>query len=388
MANHRVIQLHPLVEGNFIATINVNEPIKDQSELETVIIFDQTNLPQNAVERVSNEIIPLFLAVLDYESDQIIHYISYDSRFLLYSMTKDYMKSRPLKVQGRTKNSIYKMCLKIFRSFDQNRSARMLMICSSEKLIQSENESFEKFEKICKQRNFNINSQAVRLLTLENQPDPTAAWNFLGINNVATPNLIDISLYDSSERNARKIAELFRGDFATSKLKVEENIFMKFPWDNPTNCLKFQPGKNIFWIKEIDSNLLELADDSFTFAMQQPLTWRKFCSLMTSKIDCIVNNAKILKILGTEISSRKLSKMIEDFESIENILTTKTSSIDFYLEKLLQIKICSVLAKIREQKNVDGFSNHEKLQFFRRKEETENFLITLINCIENVFLSL
>ena len=386
MENYQDIQLHPLTQGNFIATINVNESNKDKSELETVIIFDQTNLPQNAVDRVSNEIIPLFLTALDYESDQIIHYLSYDSKFLLYSMTKDYMKSKK-KVQGRSKNSIYEMCLKIFRSFDQNKSIRMLMICSSEKLIQIEMESFQKLETLCRQRNFAINSQVVRLMTLDNQPDPTAAWNFLQINNVATPNLIDVSLYDTSLRNARKIAELFRDDFATVELKVKENILMKFPWDNSTNCLKFQPGKNVFWLNEFDSKLMKLTDDSFTFSVQQPLTMRKFCSLMTLKVDNIVNNAKILKILGTEISDQKLSNMIKSFESIEDLLTTKTLSIDYYLEKVLQIKMCDVLKKIKDQTNVEGFTSHEKLQFFRRREEIESFLITLLKYVENLFLN-
>jgi hypothetical protein len=369
------LKLHPIAEEGFIGTIKIDEPSNESSEtpfpIETVIILDRSGSMGDSARKVSNEIIPLFLKKLSYDVNQTVHFITFDSKSELFSVTIERMKSLPIRAQGGTiMTPALKKCAEIFQTFDNTKPIRLLTISDGQ--VQDEIETAiaaGEFSKICKENNFTINSQAVRLFTSASQPDTTALCSLLQVNNVTTSRLADISTTESNDEIATKIANLFKNDNLVNgqNMNTKSENVMKFPWESSTQQLTLLPGENIFWLKGMPSEDIKIGDTPVKIQMQSPLTLHQFQSLMAEKIEFIVDHMKILKVIGTKETEIIIKRILEYFESTEETLTKTCLNVDSVHEK----KLSNLLSNIANAENIENMDSAQKAEYLRGSEVLE-----------------
>lgn len=365
-----MLKLYPLTDDEFIGTVKVQQtPKQDTSLLETVIILDKSGSMGDQARRLTNEIIPSFLSKLSYNEKQVIHFITFDSVSNLYSKRIEEMKSLTISGNGGTTMApAVGICQQIFGTFvnDYGKPIRLLTISDGEIGDMNETEkAAETFVKFLAKHDFTISSQAVRLFTSSSQPDTRGIASLLQVNNTTTSHLLDISSSESNESIAEKIADLFRGDNLANSINLttKNKIVIKFPWE-PTNTssnLALTPGDNLFWLKAVPSNEIKISGKSIEVALEIPLTMLKFQELMKEMLDYIVDQMKILKVIGTEATEKKVQNMLEYFEKTEDNLIKKSN-----FPSLHQKKISKVLALIADDKNIKNLDQAQMAEYLRK----------------------
>lgn len=375
------LKLYPLENEEYIGTIKIDaivEPVKkpDDSEVsksvQTVILLDRSGSMGDAARRVSNEIIPLFLTKLLYKKTDVLHFITFESNTKLYTMTIEGMKSLAIRAAGGTKMALaVTKCLTLFESLDCDKPVRVLTISDGKVGDQPETErAATALVDFLRNRDFSINSQAVRLFTSASQPDTKALCSLLQINNTTTSKLADISTTETNEAIAVKMADLFRSDNLSSgqSLTTDSKVFLKFPWESAAaSQLTLVPGDNLFWLKGAPSDDIKIGDSPIKISMQSPLTLLKFQALMEEKLSYIVDHMKILKVVGTEEANKTVKKMVEYFEQKETSLAQKSPLARFFnIDSIHRKKISSLLLVIAEDENVTKLDSAEKADYLRK----------------------
>lgn len=373
------LKLHPMGEESFIGTIDIDanpsETSEPPSNIEMVVILDRSGSMGDSVPRMANQIIPLFLAKLRYESRQTVYFITFDSKAQIFTITIERMKSLLIRAQGGTNmEPAIKKCVEIFEAFESGKSIRVLTISDGQVGDQKETAKVAgEFSYFCSSKNFSINSQAVRFFTSEVQPDTTALCSLLQINNVTKSKLADISSKESNEVIATKIAELFINDGLTDnkKLKMDSNAIMKFPWESSTAAaeINLNTGKNLFWMKEKPPKDIKIDDIPVEIKIQPQLTLKKFQALMVDKLDFIVNHMKVLKVVGTEDAKKAVLEIIDYFKKTESDLTENSTLVKHFKVKALhKNKISDFLTKIAENEEISELNSAQRADYLRESQ--------------------
>jgi hypothetical protein len=366
------LKVYPLAEEEFIGMVNVQEtPVSDQdaSLVETVIILDRSGSMGDAARRVTNEIIPLFLSKLSYDEKQVIHFITFDSVSELYSKRIEELKSLAIKARdGTVMAPVISKCQQLLETFDQRKPIRLLIVSDGEVSDIEETQSASSaFVEFLKNHDFSINSQAIRLFTSTSQPDTTALASFLQINNTTTSRLVDISPSDTNDAIADKVADLFRSDnLANGRVLIsKDKIFIKYPWESKTtDRLTLTPGDNLFWLNADPKGEISIGEHPVKMEMQQPITLHQFQDLMKEKLDNIVDQMRILKVVGTEETEETVAKMFEYFSETEKDLMMKSSS-----QNVQHSKVTEILEVVANDEMVKTLCSKQKAEYLRQNNE-------------------
>ncbi|CRK94874.1 CLUMA_CG008366, isoform A [Clunio marinus] len=363
------LHLHPLAEKDFIGSIKIELDLKKKPEqqnvIQTVVILDRSGSMGHAARRLTNEIIPMALSMLSYKKLQTIHLITFDSLSQLYTVTVERMKSLPIRAQGGTNMApaIRKIQI-LFETFQSDKPIRVLTISDGQVGDRQETEKAAAgLVEFLKDREFTINSQAVRFFTSETQPDTKALCSLLQINNTTTSQLIDIPAEEENEIIAEQIASLFMSDNLCDgqTLSTDSEIILKFPWETSTSQLTLVPGENVFWLKEIPSDEIKIGEEPINIVTETPLTLPKFQALMEGKLFYIVDHMKVLKVVGTEEANNKIEKMVKYFQNTENDLEDSFNN----EVKATQRKIADILTVIADDKTVTNLNSAQKAEYLR-----------------------
>lgn len=205
------LEVYPLDQNHFIGTIAIDED-ENSTEIQTVIILDESRYIGRALARVFSTIIPLILSKLFYKASQIIDLVTIYGTSRYYRKTFEEMKTFSIPVGGDANmGSTFKEVHKLFESLDPSRPVRVLTIASGQFTDRAEAENAAlPLITFLNASHFSINSQAVRLFTSNSNPDTKALCSLLQINNTTTCQLADIDVKESDETIATKIANLFR----------------------------------------------------------------------------------------------------------------------------------------------------------------------------------
>lgn len=308
VANRNQLELYPLDDG-YIGSINIDNiaeyASQSQKMMETVIILDRSGSMGNSVQRITNQVLPIFFSQLNYRPHDIIHLITFDSYCeLLTQRVSDFAKL-PLKCRGSTNMTLAVHKFKdLFSTFDLNTPVRVLTI--SDGVVDNPSgtkQAGDDLAKFLSKFQVPINSQALRLFTSENQPDTTALCSILQINNTISTRLLDASAYSEPEDIASLLVELFNSDGFLNgcSISAEIPVFLYLPWDTKglTNVI-VRSGENVFWMKNQIPKDVRIEGKPVEVSIKPTLSHAKFYALLHHKIALIVDNMKILRILGTE----------------------------------------------------------------------------------------
>ena len=369
-----------------ISKLNVS---KLNQDLVFIIILDVSGSMGQTVPRFVNIILPNLLQKLDITSS--INLITFSDEVKIYKGDYNYFSTLELKAYGCTyMNKAIDELEKIFEKINKKANIRILSISDGElhdqeQTVEKASNLYNKFKEY-----FIVNSQAVRLYTSSSEPETKGMSSLMQFSNITEPKLIDIQADKDLFNIADEICALFNSDGLGCNLYVKsnENVFMENPWSEPNNELRLINGENIFWLNKlpdkvelfnINNNIL----NEIKIEICENITIKNYQNILENKIKFFYQKLKVLKVVNTEEASIEINKIINYFDTFENMLNLqnidnevvlkdsekyKISNRAFLLKKLIQKRNISISHKMKEIQNNDKVSqlNAKQLADFLR----------------------
>ncbi|KAL7014465.1 hypothetical protein ACKWTF_015943 [Chironomus riparius] len=320
------IKLYP-IDNRFIACLDTtNAKTQSKSNLETVVILDQSGSMGDSVANIVNNVLPKFFEILSYDPETVINLITFESSTRLYKLkVKEFHNVELFSLGGTYMSPAVSMLLSLFKEFQFSVSGlRILTISDGDVYDQEETKVLgDKLAGFASKCNILVNSQAIRFFTY-GQPDTTALCSLLQLNNVEKSQLTDIEAGKPHEDIARTMADLFVNDGFDQPMKLQssDSIFYKFPWDKePTNQLQILPERNnIFWVHEVpkESQIITLDGETVAITIHEDITFDQLLNF--TKLDFLVDRIKILKILNSSTAKETIERIVAFFATLEDIL--------------------------------------------------------------------
>lgn len=336
-------------------------------EYQTIIVMDRSGSMGSEALRLVQNIFPLFFRKLSYKPDNTIHLITFDSISELLNVTVEDFPKLPVSARGGTMMArSVEDCQKVFTMLDSDKPVRLLTI--SDGMIGDQIETSAAASTLNNylrslDPSFTINSKAVRLFTSGSQPDTTAISSLLQLNNGPSSSLVDISVGDSDDVMAEKIAELFVNDNFNRLRTIDSpnSIFKKFPWnDQITSVLKLAPGENVFWMTEVPKDGLFEKGAPAKFVVKPQLNADRFEKLIRSTFDSIVEEIKVLQILNSVEGTKIIDKIKQYFQTTLPLLPTGVRNIS-------NMAVFVEIEKLVNNQNVKYMSPQEKADYLKTK---------------------
>ena len=371
-------------------TSKMNSNKSNNQDLIFIIILDVSGSMGQTVQRFVNIILPNLLQKLDIKND--INLITFSNDVKLYKGDSVYFSKMEINAYGCTyMNNTIDELEKIFSKTKNKTTIRILSVSDGE--LHDQEETVEKASNLYTKfkDNFIVNSQAVRLYTSSSEPETKGMSSLMQFSNTTEPKLIDIKADKDLFEIADEIANLFKSDGLGCNLfiKSNENIFMENPWSEPINELRLIQGENVFWLSKIPNKvqLCENINNQNSIELKveicENITIKNYQKILESKIQFFYQKLKVLKVVNTESASMEINKIINYFDSFENILNLenidnevnlkesekyKISNRTYLLKKLIEKRNISISHKMKEIQNNDKVSqlNAKQLADFLR----------------------
>lgn len=375
--NEFELQLHPLNENSqYIGRIWMEPNL--EIFVPSVVILDASGSMSDATTLFVKDIIPMVMSELCYTESQTIDLITFGKSTEYHpNVTASSMQSLPIIADGTSYMApairVLRETLERFKANHPSNPYRVLTISGGaiNDIDDTEKETKSLIEFLDKS-NFTINSQAVRLLTSESEPDTKALCGLLQINNTTTSKPADINASESKETIAKTIADLFRSDdFGKCKvLRLEEQIILKFPWNIPSLEIVLEPGWNVFWLTQIPTGVPTLSAGPESWPMEvihhNQLALADFQTIMDTKLDYFADRMKILKVVGTTEANQTVRRIFEYFQTIENKLAPADRKISNRLAG-----IANTTVTFNNSKEMAEFLCKNESQRLEQNEEAE-----------------
>ncbi|UJR09050.1 hypothetical protein I4U23_013298 [Adineta vaga] len=316
---------------------NIKENLLSKSKISTIVILDRSGSMGNSVPRFVNQILPSVFKILDYNVNEIITLITFDSNANLYQMPLEKFPSFSIKCQGSTNMATGVATLTdfILKKLPQDcRSLRLLTISDGEVSDQQQVQTLAAQLTSFIKNDYIINSQAVRLFTSSSQPDTRAVSSLLQLNNISTVHLLDLKTSLSDKEISATIASLYSEDSLDQHavLKSNESILKSTPWqENTYDTISLFPGENLFWLSEFPSGNLTVGDTNVQIHIQESLTVDTYEKLLHTKIEYYINQLKILKVVNTKESQNEIKTMTTYFQNMESSLSANENDVKILL---------------------------------------------------------
>ena len=354
-----------------------------------VIILDVSDSMGDEVPRMVKTIIPtVFKKIYDISSSDLITLITFSSLgdVNVYSGDSSYISKLKLYANGCTymSGALDELYSLIKNNTISNRIIRLLSISDGQLHDQEQTmKSAEKLKNLLQNENKVVNSQAIRLLTSNCDPDTRGLSSTVQLSTIGKQQLIDIDCRNSNKKIIKYIKDLFIHDGLENsfELKSDENILQEEPWLPKLNKIYLFPGTNSFWvnanslkneiIQDIEKKLRLLnsngKEEKIKCVIKDELSEINYQDLIKDKIGFYFKQLKILKVVNTEESLGKMDKIISFFNDLEESIfakNAKNSQLDnssnlklFERAQLLKMVIkrrqSSLANKMREIRNDD-----------------------------------
>lgn len=389
-SNCEQLELYPLDDG-YLCSISIDNIAeyapKNQKMVETVIILDRSGSMGDSVEKITKQVLPIFFKQLNYKPDDNIHLITFDSVCELLTLTVSGLANLSLKCRGCTNMTLALHKFKeLFSTFDLKTPVRVLTISDGDVDNRTSTKRVgDELAKFVSDFQVPINSQAMRLFTSVNQPDTTALCSILQINNTISTRLLDTSADLPPEEIASQLVELFISDGFLNgcSLIAEIPVFLNLPWETEgIKSIILRTGRNVFWMKKTIPQDVRIEGKPVNVVIESTISHAKFYNLLHQKMAFIVDNMKILRVLGTEEASRTAKIIIGYFNRAEDSFADHNDepidngiNLKARVRKMIASRrktFSNLLATIANDDNVSKLNSAQKADYLRQVDLSQN----------------
>ena len=339
-------------KGDYVNEINISESLinakTNSASAEFIIILDISGSMGYNVNRIITKILPNMLTKLNYQDDDIIHLITFDSWVEYHQMTKKQLENSTIGDRGGTSMSgVFDELSNIILT--KQTCFRILTISDGDVSDQTETlQNGSEFAAKIKGK-YSINSQAVRFFTSSSQPDTTALSSVLQLNTVKKSTLIDINSAQDDNEIVDILYPLFIDDLDSNIiLQSKTNNLRIDPWAVPVKEIRLIPGRNVIWSSVPDGlELLIGKKDVHPVKVEKAAEVSKanYKKILGEKINSYIQKLKVLKVVGTEQAKKEMDDIIGYFHSIE--------------------PVSAKMEQIRNENNIDHLDSEQKAEYLR-----------------------
>lgn len=383
-----LLKVYPF-DGDFIASIDYKDDKRSTLSLETVIILDQSGSMGYSVQKIVQHVLPQFFENLQYDPKTIVTLIAFECVTTVHKIMIGDLKNNNMRSAGGTyMGPAVEALHKLFKNFKTKSMNFLRVLTISDGEIDDAYETNnlgDELAEFAARCNISVNSQAVRLFTSNCQPDTTALCSLLRLNNVEKSNLMDIDAYRPHFEISNEMTKLFINDgFQNAQfIQSTKPIFQKSPWDDEiANKISIVNGRNVFWLKELPSEVLKINKTPVKVVIESNLTINEFQSLLNTKIEWAIDRIKILKVVNTKNAKKIIEKIVAYFTKIENSISLLQlgeeldSKIVANRVKLLKLnalrnkKLSQFLASLSNDESIDKLNAEQKAAYLRNVQGT------------------
>ncbi|AYV76280.1 MAG: hypothetical protein Terrestrivirus5_102 [Terrestrivirus sp.] len=338
------LTLYPSNDGTFIGKINVtlddnkNKNQISSDDIETIIILDVSGSMGNNVPKLVNRVLPMMLKRLGYTENNNICLITFSDGAAMKKYTIKGLEQLQMRAGGGTYMKHAVFALKEYltnykKTYSTNmRYIRLLTLSDGD--LSDQTETIKDCTALAQEipNNYVINSTAIRFFT-SGQPDTRGLSAVLQLNTFTEAKLCDVvSSYDDTGI-ADQFADVFKNDSMGYRnvMKIDEQLILPTPWevDNAISEINLSVGENVVWFKNIPQNV-SINGVPVTVDVSD-LNDKNMRDVLNVKINYYFNQLKILKVINTADSNKKIENIVKYFTGLEKSL--ETSDVD--LVKLL-----------------------------------------------------
>ena len=379
------INLHKF-NDSYIGELQIAKPKEiSQSNSTFIAILDISGSMGQNVQRIITNYLPSTLRLLGIKEDEEIHLITFESSTEYMKIKLSDMEKSPLKARGGTNMSnIFQYLKEIIK--DENTSYRILTISDGEVWDQQETLTNACNYKNTLSEKYMINSQAIRFFTSSSQPDTTALSSVLQFNNVSEVNLIDINYSTDPNIICSTIASLFENDGIGVKINLYGKNLRKNPWNEKSNEISLNFGKNVFWVDDMENLKIKIGDNVVNCNVEigEEINDENISFILKDKINSIINKLKVLKIVNTDKTKLEMEKIVESFKDFEKILTNsktlalkdnKLSSRVIFIKKLIRKRQDSIINQFKQILNddkINQLNSQQKADYLRNIDNSKS----------------
>ena len=380
------IQLHKF-NNNYIGELQIkkNQNSQNQKDSIFIIILDISGSMGQNVGRIVKNYLPKILRSLNIKEEEIIHLITFESNTQYTKIPLSELEISTLSARGGTQMSDVFEKLKLIIN-DENKSYRILTISDGEVWDQKETLLNACNYKESLMDKYIINSQAIRFFTSNSQPDTTALSSVLQLNTLSQANLVDINYNSDPDFIISTIASLFINDGIGIKINLIGNNLRQNPWNDKSNSINLNIGKNIFWVDNLEDFIVKIGDNEIKCDVEigDDINEGNFEVILKDKLNTILNKLKILKIVNTEQAKNEMNKIVNSFKEFEQLLINseslalkdnKLSSRVTFIKKLIKKREGSIINKFNQIINddkINQLNSQQKADYLRNVDNTKS----------------
>ena len=380
------VQLHKF-NNKYVGELHIQKNGNSQNQKDStfIVILDISGSMGQNVGRIVKNYLPKTLRQLGIKEDEIIHLITFESNTEYTKIPLSELSNSSLSARGgTTMEYVFDKLKEIIK--DENKSYRILTISDGEVWDQKET-----LMKACDYKEslmdkFIINSQAVRFFTSSSQPDTTALSSVLQFNTLSEANLVDINYSSEADMICNTIASLFSDDGIGVKINLIGNNLRNNPWNEKSNNINLNFGKNIFWVDDLEDLKIKIGNDEIKCDVEigEDINENNFEVILKDKLNAIINKLKVLKIVNTEQAKNEMNKIVNSFKEFEQLLINseslalkdnKLSSRVTFIKKLIKKREGSIINKFNQIINddkINQLNSQQKADYLRNVDNTKS----------------
>lgn len=208
--------------------------------------------------------------------------------------------------------------------------------------------------------------------------------SILQINNTIPTRLLDQSAALTPRAIASQLVELFISDGFSNGYSITADVpvFLNLPWETEAlDRVHVRQGQNVFWMKNPVPKAVLIDGNHVDVVINPTLSHAMFNALLQHKMPFIVDNMKILRVLGTQKAAESAKVIVDYFNKTEDSFSTADGEGDVGMNLRARARkmiashrktFSNLLATIANDNNISQLNSAQKADYLRQVDMSQN----------------
>ena len=309
------------VGDSYIGKVNFDGDKNGISCIPMIVIIDRSSSMHPNFSVLINRVVPHALHLLNYDLNEKIHLITFDSHTEYYEIKISDMIDMDIEARGRTLMAPSIDKLREILGQHKFENVRIMVI--------SDGDLHDQEETLCRattissllKSNINVSCRGVRFMTSGNaNPDTRGISSVLQFNTIGDTVLYNISANNKASYVSEQLASMFSSDGLNNihVLQSDRHVFMKLPWGDQYNNIHIAHSDNIFWAKnKTDFDDISVNNQKINVVYHEDIDTRNIADIIGGKIEYFITQIKLLKVVNNDTASKEIQNILKYFNDIE-----------------------------------------------------------------------
>lgn len=321
-------------------------PVPNAKSFMYIFILDRSGSMHQNVQRLSKVVIPAVARRhFNLSSHDVYTLITFDSTVETITATVADFESKDIRSRGCT--NMREVFPEIVRSVSSCPCTHVRIVAISDGMINDQEETLKASALVATKlkQSFSISATAVRLFTSYSQPDTRALASILQLNTDKPGSIVDVKAEATAsglEKMIETIGYAVDGMQCTGPvylLRATTPCLLQVPWaeaktEVQVNGLTAEKAVSM-WLTSVPDKLV-LNGEIVEIRHGDPVTHDTLNFLLEDKINYLVDQLRIMKVLNSSSTPDELGRIVKYFQDLEDSLPPAADLVPLLEDKTLQ----------------------------------------------------